>query len=55
MPDGSLRFSEGLQDDVALKHFTAVSTNRRRDWLGGVNKDFLLERMDDVKWKDAAT
>ncbi|NLX97567.1 MAG: hypothetical protein GXY83_15470 [Rhodopirellula sp.] len=45
LPDGSLHFSEGLQDDVALKHFTSVSPNTRRDWLGGVDKDFLLERV----------
>jgi len=44
MPNGSLQFAPDLCDEIALAHFTAVHTAQRREWLTGVNSQFLEER-----------
>ncbi len=46
LPDGNLRLMIDIQDMVALKHFTEVSSKKRQNWLNGVNKQFLLERIE---------
>lgn len=48
LPDGSVPFSSGLQDEIALKHFSAVSPKEGIEWLEGVNHQFLLERVRQV-------
>lgn len=45
LPDGSVAFNSGLQDEIALKHFSVVSPKERIGWLEGVNHQFLLERV----------
>ena len=45
MPDGSLQFSLDLDDEIALMHFTVVPKDKRQDWLRGVDRQFLLERV----------
>ena len=45
-PDGSLRMVNPMEslDEVALCHFSRVPTSVRKDWLIGVNLQFLEER-----------
>jgi hypothetical protein len=44
LPDGSLRTGPDLTDEIACLHFTAVPAEKRRNWLRGVDKEFLRER-----------
>lgn len=48
LPDGAVQYPSDLQDEIALGHFTAISKEERCGWLGGVEKRFLLERIDTV-------
>lgn len=45
LPDGEVRCCGDIRDGIALKHFTALSQEKRRHWLLGVDKRLLLERV----------
>jgi predicted restriction endonuclease len=42
--DGTLRYASDLSDEIGLTHFTSVPADKRRDWLRGVDGQFLKER-----------
>ena len=44
LPDGEVRCSGDIGDGIALKHFTALTQEKRRQWLLDVDKRFLSER-----------
>jgi hypothetical protein len=44
LPDGSLRFSSDLRDEIALMHFSVVSADQRLVRLKGIDEQLLLER-----------
>ena len=46
IPDGTLEIATrmDIHDEVANYHFSRVTTAKRKDWLSGVNLDFLEER-----------
>ena len=44
LPNGEVRCRGDIHDEIALKHFTALSQTKRQRWLLGVDKRFLAER-----------
>jgi len=44
LPDGVLQLSPEVSDYIALAHFSAISAERRHDWLRGVDETLLLRR-----------
>ena len=44
LADGKVRCFGHIRDEIALKHFTALSQEKRRHWLSGVDKRLLSER-----------
>ncbi len=46
LPDGEVRCCGDIRDEIALMHFGAVAQEKRRRWLSGVERQFLLERLN---------
>ncbi|MBI4426008.1 MAG: HNH endonuclease [Candidatus Kerfeldbacteria bacterium] len=55
LPDGGLKCSGDVHDEIALKHFTAVSPQDRRRWLLGIENQFLLDHLTESPIKRLET
>lgn len=45
-PDGDLIIHPGINNRIALSHFSAVTRDQRKIWLEGVNPDFLNKAVE---------